>query len=113
MVKTCPDESAEQVAFLQWFEAQFPGVRIFHIPNGGRRHIGTARKMKREGVRSGVPDLYIPAWGLWVEMKRQKGGALSKDQRDWIDYLTGLGQPVIVGKGWQDAMRQVMDFYAQ
>ena len=32
---------------------------IFAIPNGGKRHIGTARKLKAEGVRSGVPDIFL------------------------------------------------------
>jgi len=103
-----PSESEEQIGFLRWFEGQFPAVRIFHIPNGGHRAISVAKKMKEEGVRVGVPDLYVPAWRLWVEMKRQKGGRLSDDQRDWISYLEAIGDQVIVGKGATDASRQVV-----
>lgn len=89
---------------------QFGNVRIFHIPNGGHRAISVAKKMKDEGVCSGVPDLYAPQWRLWIEMKRQKGGRLLPDQKDWIEYLEGIGDTVIVAKGATDASRQVLEF---
>lgn len=101
-------ESDEQIGFLAWFDAAFPGVRIFHIPNGGHRATSVAKKMKAEGVRSGVPDLYIPAWKIWVEMKRATGGRLSSEQKDWIKYLSGIGDEVIVAKGATDASRQLL-----
>ena len=104
-----PTESDEQIGFLRWFEMQFRGVWIFHIPNGGHRAISVAKKMKAEGVKAGVPDLYIPAWKLWVEMKRTKGGVVSKDQRAWHDYLDGIGDAVIIGRGATDASRQVLE----
>lgn len=105
---TSPSEASEQIGFLQWFDATFRGVRIFHIPNGGRRSISVAKAMKAEGVKPGVPDLYIPAWRIWIEMKRQTGGRLSPDQRDWIEYLSGIGDTVIVAKGARDASSQLL-----
>ena len=69
-----PTEHEEQREFVRWFRQNHPGVRIFAIPNGGARSITTAAKLKVEGVSAGVPDLCIPAWGMWIEMKRQKGG---------------------------------------
>ena len=103
-------ESEEQIGFLRWFESQFAGVRIFHIPNGGRRSISVAKKLKAEGVKAGVPDLYIPEWHLWIEMKRVSGGRLSPEQVEWIAYLKRIGDNVIVGKGATDASRQVLAF---
>ena len=105
-----PSESDEQIGFLMWFEMQFRGVWIFHIPNGGHRAISVAKKMKAEGVKPGVPDLYVPAWRLWIEMKRRTGGRLSAEQKDWAEYLEGIGDTVIVGKGAEDASRQVLEF---
>jgi hypothetical protein len=107
-----PTEHAEQVTFVCEFERRFPGVRIFAIPNGGYRSKVTAANLKAEGVKKGVPDLFIPEWDLWVEMKRIKGGSLSADQKDWIAYLQEIGHTVIVGKGWQGAMEQVEEFRA-
>ena len=108
--KRYPSESDEQIGFLQWFEGRFGGVWIFHIPNGGHRAMSVAKKMKAEGVKPGVPDLYIPAWKLWIEMKRETGGRISKDQAAWHEYLEGIGDTVIVAKGARDASLQVLEF---
>jgi len=102
-----PSEHAEQVTFVAWFRAQYPDVRIFAIPNGGIRHKVTAQQLKAEGVASGVPDLYIPVWHLWIEMKRQKGGRLSPEQKDWKAYLEACGDTVFVCKGWEAAKKAV------
>lgn len=98
-----PTEHEEQREFVRWFRQSHPGVRIFAIPNGGARSITTAARLKVEGVSAGVPDLCIPAWGMWIEMKRQKGGRVDEAQTDWHQYLTGIGHTVIIGKGWEDA----------
>ena len=105
-----PSESDEQEGFVIWFRAKFPAVLIYAIPNGGHRAISTAKRLKAEGVVSGIPDLHIPAWRLWVEMKRVKGGKLSAEQNAMIEHLEGIGHKVIVGKGAQDASAQVIDW---
>ena len=106
-------EHDEQVGFVLWFRARFPGVLILAVPNGGKRHPGTARKLKAEGVVPGVPDLFVPEWSLWVEMKRAKGGRLSPDQRQVIAYLEGIGHSVIIGHGAEDASRQLIEWRMQ
>jgi hypothetical protein len=102
-----PTEHEEQRQFVSWFRQTHKGVRIFAIPNGGSRSITTAARLKVEGVSAGVPDLFIPAWMMWVEMKRQKGGVVSLEQTDWISYLRGAGHIVLVCKGAEDAKRQI------
>jgi hypothetical protein len=103
-------EHEEQREFVSWFRKSFPGTRIFAIPNGGARTITTATRLKSEGVCRGVPDLFIPAWGLWVEMKREKGGVLSQDQKDWINYLEANQYHCLVAKGCDDAKQQIGEF---
>lgn len=111
-----PLESQEQVTFLNWFQWQHPHVLIFSIPNGGHLAGGIAQRaaqvarLKAEGMRPGVPDLYIPAWNLFIEMKRQSGGRLSEEQKTIHSQLRGVGKTVIVAKGWEDARDQVMAF---
>ena len=100
-------EDQEQMLFVQWFRRQYPITRIFAIPNGGARHPAVAAKLKATGTVAGVPDLFIPAWSTWVEMKRAKGGRLSDMQKDWIAYLEDIGHTVIVGHGFDDAMAKV------
>ena len=58
----------------------------------------------------GVPDLFIPEWRLWVEMKRKKGSYLSSEQKIIKERLEGIGYSYIVGKGAEDASSQVIGF---
>lgn len=103
-------EHEEQRNFVRWFRMSYPGVRIMAIPNGGARNIATAARLKAEGVVAGVPDLFIPAWGLWVEMKRSKGGVASEKQKDWIEYLRDCGYSAIVCPGALTAIDTVKEF---
>jgi len=109
-LKISPSEHSEQVGFINWFRSQYPEILIFAIPNGEKRAISVAKRLKAEGVVRGVPDLFIPAWNLWVEMKRVSGGRLSTDQKQMISYLENIGHTVIVGKGATDASQQVLKF---
>lgn len=106
-----PTEHEEQRELVRWFRQTWPGMRIFAIPNGGARSAATAGRLKAEGVSPGVPDLFIPALKLWVEMKRTKGGSLSAEQKDWIKYLESVDYCVIVGKGAEDAKEKILTFF--
>lgn len=106
-----PTEHEEQRELVRWFRQTYKGVRIFAIPNGGMRSRATAGKLKAEGVSSGVPDLCVPEWGLWIEMKRQRGGSVSAEQKDWMDYLKSVKHSCIVGKGAEAAKAAISEFY--
>lgn len=108
-----PSEDHEQMMLVQWFRRTHQGVLIFSVPNGGHRHPAVAAKMKATGVIKGVPDLFVPAWRLWIEMKRTKGGSLSPEQKDVIKQLENVGYCVIVGKGAEDAKRKIGAFLNQ
>jgi hypothetical protein len=107
-ILTAPSEDYEQMLFVQWFKRTYPTIKFFSIPNGGHRHIAVAAKMKATGQSPGVPDLHIPAWNLWIEFKRIKGGTVSPAQKDWISYLEGIGHTVIIGRGFENAREQVI-----
>jgi hypothetical protein len=107
--KTLPTEHQEQVNFVEWVKLQFPSMRFFAIPNGMRTGFSQAKKAKREGLSSGVPDLYFPSLKLWVEMKRVKGGVLSQEQKEWHYYLEEhCGDTVIVARGCKDAIDAII-----
>ena len=103
-------EHEEQREFVQWFRQTYPSTLIFAIPNGGARSPATASRLKAEGVTKGVPDLFIPCWELWIEMKRVKGGVTSPEQDMMHLYLRSVGYKVIVAKGFEDAQEQIKDF---
>ena len=108
-----PTEHEEQRETVSWFRKTYPGIRILAIPNGGARSPATAGRLKAEGVSAGVPDLFVPEWQLWVEMKRTKGGTVSKEQKDWINYLCNVNYCVIVCYGYEDAKKQIAEFFNQ
>ena len=105
-------EHEHQRELVSWFRKTYK-ARIFAIPNGGYRGKATAMRLKAEGVSRGVPDLFVPAWGLWIEMKREQGGTLSPEQRDWIDYLSDNGYRCIVCKGFDQAKEQIEAIHEQ
>lgn len=105
-----PLEHVEQVTFLNEFRKRYPSIFIFGIPNGGKRDPITAKRLKLEGQEPGVPDMYVPAWNLWIEMKRQRGSTLSQDQRRVISHLEDIGDTVIIAFGWQNGLERVQKF---
>lgn len=69
-------ESQLQTMCVQWFRLTYRKYAdlLYAIPNGGQRHILVAKKLKREGVLSGVPDLCLALpnrlWhGCYIELK--------------------------------------------
>lgn len=85
-----------------------PLALLYHIPNGGWRKKGVAKKLKAEGVKPGVPDYCLPVarqgfHGLYIELKRINDGAASDDQLAWVDELRAQGYRAEVCKGWAEA----------
>jgi hypothetical protein len=112
LTEKLPSEHWEQCHVVSWFRRKYSPIRIFAIPNGGWRSKVTAMKLKAEGVSRGVPDLFVPEFNLWIEMKRVKGGRLSPDQHNWIAYLTEIGNTVLVCHGHEHAIEQIDAFMA-
>jgi len=102
-------ESQETIGFVNWFRSKFPGIIIFHIPNEGKRSIMMNKRLVAEGMIPGIPDLCVPQWNLFVEMKRENG-RLSQVQRITIKKLEAAGQTVIVGYGARDASKKILEF---
>jgi hypothetical protein len=58
---------------------------IFAVPNGGRRSIGEAKKLKDMGVMSGVSDLILLLRDqscTFIELKRPKTRSMGKTLRE-------------------------------
>lgn len=116
-ITACPTEHQEQKAFFDWWEVWGRNLPYtpFAIPNGGARHIAVARKLKAEGVKSGVPDVFLP-WpkggfhGLFIEFKRRKGGSVSPAQKEVMENLRKAGYAVEVAHGWEEATKIVKQY---
>lgn len=110
-------ESAEQIKVINYCELKgFPYDLIFHIPNGGSRNVIEASNLKKQGVKAGVPDLFLPVpnggfFGLFIEMKStRKGAKTSESQNKWIKKLTEQGYKCAICHGFDEA-RACLDNY--
>lgn len=103
-------EDKEQEGLINWFRLKFPGMLIFHIPNGEQRALSVGVRLKKQGVVAGIPDLFIPALKIFIELKRKDGGVVSKEQEKIIAYLQRVGYTVWVCHGAEDASRQLLTF---
>jgi len=107
-----PTEHQIQSAVIDWCALQ--GIPVFAIPNGGWRHIGVARKLQREGVKPGVPDLMIPVMrgrygGMFLELK-SKGGTLRDIQKWWLKTLAYEGYFCAVAFGVDEAIEAIKTY---
>lgn len=111
-------EGNEQEALFAWASyaaAALPGLELmFHVPNGGSRNRIEAAKLKRQGVRAGVPDICLPVarggfHGLFVELKYGRNKATDR-QTAWLDALRSQGYLAVECVGW-DTAREVITKY--
>jgi len=118
-IRRIPTEAQEQRALFEWinFEKKVhPELGLcFHIPNEAKRSYALALELQREGMRAGVPDIFLAVptktyHGLFIEMKRRKGGRLSDAQRGWISALNRVGYLAVVCKGWTEARDTILDY---
>lgn len=114
-----PSEEEEQATVMEWatlMRNQRPELDLlFHVPNGGDRHPAVAAKLKRTGVKKGVPDLFLPvarggAHGLWIEMKKRKNGRVSPEQKEWLSALERQGYVCVVAHGSDEACDAIWNY---
>lgn len=132
-VPPIPTEFQEQCHLIQLCEAhqhRYPQLRkIYAVPNGDLRPAKTVvdrhgnakrisvvgQKLKLQGVKPGVPDLVLPVarggfFGLYIEMKRTKGGIESDEQKLWRAWLQEEGYRVVVCKGSDVAWKELQQY---
>jgi len=112
-----PTEHDEQSALFSWAVlSRHPELDLmFAIPNAAKRSFKLAAMMKAEGLKSGVPDIFLPVarngrHGLFIEMKRVKGSVTSKAQSVWIESLNNAGYKAVICKGWIEAKDAIEDY---
>ncbi len=118
---TDPTEHEEQVLLMQWCRKHSkvlkPLALIFAIPNGGKRKTGGW--MVAEGLKSGVPDLFLPCarkgyHGFFIEMKRESAktqmSAIKPMQVMWQEALREQGYMAEVCFGWDDAAEKLLNY---
>lgn len=123
-----PPEHYEQVALFRWASllvGRHPDLDLmFAVPNGGHRHKAVAGKLKAEGVKRGVPDVWLPVpmgrfHGLVIEMKKRRGpkggtngSVVTPEQREWLDALHAKGYRTVVCHGFDEARAAIVGYLA-
>jgi len=118
-----PTEHQEQCALFEWAalaQGAHPELcMLFAVPNGGKRDPIVAAKLKAEGVKAGVPDVFLACprgrWhGLFVELKRaDRSNHATSAQRAWIEMLRRYGYSAVVAYGCVEAQQAIMSYLAQ
>jgi hypothetical protein len=108
------NEHQIQVAVVTWFRMQYPKLILFAIPNGGMRNMGTAIKLKNEGVLAGVADLFLMSpnkthHGLFIEMKAAKG-KLSDSQKYFLEQAKAIGYASCVCYSFNEAQAAINNY---
>lgn len=109
-------EAAHQCALMCWIAlTAIPELKLlFAIPNGEQRSAVTGARLKAQGVKRGIPDLFLPVMrngkgGLWIELKKV-GGVVSDDQQWWLEQLALKGYATRVCFGWEEARHALLEY---
>ena len=127
----CPTEYQEQCKIFEWSRLmvatnQEPRLKLLRAGmEGVRLSIGTRVKAKRAGMDSSWPDLMLAVpvrkeccdgWllehtcGLFIELKRLKGGTVSPEQKAMHQALRAQGYRVEVAKGADNAISIIKEY---
>ena len=64
-------------------------------------------KRYAQGMLKGCPDLFLPEYRLFIEMKRRYGGVVSIEQQKVHKILKTMGYEVVVCHGAKEAWQAV------
>jgi hypothetical protein len=93
---------------LYWLHSSLNGI-VIPAPPATRARI--INHMKAEGMRKGIPDLFLPLarrgyHGLYIEMKTDKG-KLTVEQKDFLAYAEAAGYLDLACFGADEAIDQL------
>lgn len=112
-------EHGHQAALFAWSRMAsmyIPELRLmFAIPNGGLRNKVSAARLKAEGVKAGVLDIFLPVarrkyHGLFIEMKRGRN-LLTLAQEEFCANVHGQGYLYCVAYSWQSAAKNLIWYF--
>jgi len=108
-----PTEDEIQCAFVERCRLNrkhHPELRMLYAtPNGGKRSMSEAMRLKAAGVEAGIPDMSLDVarqgyHGLKLEFKRGNKGRVDEDQKRWHEELIIEGYFVAVVRSVEEAM---------
>lgn len=107
------EECKVLVQYLELLQKQGHDILFSHIAQETyTKSWKQKNRNKAVGVRPGLPDyvIIINECLIFLEMKRKKGGTLSKAQKLWFLALRNTGASVYVAKGFDEAKDLIDSF---
>jgi hypothetical protein len=115
--KATPEsESNQQEIVIKYLRLAYPDA-LYCASAGGMWTSDSQRiKMARTGYVKGFPDLFIyePSGefhGLAIEMKKEKGGTASPEQKRWQEQLRNRGYCSYICKGNEEAIKVIDEYF--
>lgn len=107
-------EAQEQIKIFNYAKYNNKLRWLFAIPNGGSRDIREAARLKLQGVKAGVSDMFLPIpnsmfHGLFIELKVGTNKT-SQLQDEFIDYVRNNGYMAKVCYGADEAIRTIKSY---
>ena len=109
-------ESQMQIGCVTWFRVAHPRYAklLFSVPNGGMRNAGMARRLKAEGVVSGVSDLILlmpnsEYHALCIELKTN-AGKQTANQKSWEEIVIKHGYKYAVVRSFDEFVAEVTKY---
>ena len=115
--KIAPESEAnQQEIVIKYLRLAYPNVLYCASAGGMRTSYLQAIKMKRTGYVKGFPDLFIyepnqDYHGLAIEMKKEKGGVASPEQKSWQEQLRNRGYASYICKGNEEAIKVIDEYF--
>ena len=115
--KATPEsESNQQELVIKYLRLAYPNLLYCASAGGMRTSYLQAVKMKRTGYVKGFPDLFIyeprnEYNGLAIEMKKEKGGVASPEQKRWQEQLRNRGYASYICKGSEEAIKVIDEYF--
>lgn len=104
-----------QKRLTEYIDEVHPDVLWSASAGGARTSISEAKRLKATGYKRGFPDVFIYEprgghHGLSIEMKKDKGGRVSKHQKEWKERLSERGYKATVARGYDAAVEILEDY---
>lgn len=115
--KIAPESEAnQQEIVIKYLRLAYPNVLYCASAGGMRTSYLQAIKMKRTGYVKGFPDIFIyepnaDYHGLAIEMKKEKGGVASPEQKWWKEQLRNRGYASYICKGNEEAIKVIDEYF--
>ena len=112
-----PEDVIQRMVFdwAETVEYRYPCLRLmYHTPNEGKRTRSEGGKLKRMGLRRGVPDICPPVargryHGLYIELK-SASGTVRREQKEYLEALREEGSCTAVCRSAEECENFITEY---